>query len=178
MTSSNHQNDLGPRPMPSARTADERTLLEATMEWYRDGVLHKVSGMSQADATTSPLPSPTTAAGIVKHLALAEDHWFTVGIAQQPMPDAWVGADFEADPDWEFRTATQEPLRDSVALYEQACARSRAAIAPLSLDDTATDRRGHDYSLRWVLLHMIEETARHLGHLDVLRELADGTIGE
>ena len=169
--------DRGWREMPAVRTADERTMLEAMLEWYREGVLRKVDGMSQADATTSALRSPTTAAGIVKHLALVEDHWFTAGIAQQPQPAPWAGVDFDADPDWEFRTAASEPLEESVALYVAACARSRAAITSLSLDDTAIRGRSGEFSLRWVLLHMVDETARHLGHLDVLRELADGTTG-
>ena len=171
------QDDRGWRPMPAVRTADERTMLEAMLDWYREGVLRKVDGMSQVDATTSGLRSPTTAAGIVKHLALVEDHWFTAGIAQQPQPELWAAVDFDADPDWEFRTAAQEPLEDSVALYVEACALSRAAIVPLSLGDTASRPPHGEYSLRWVMLHMVEETARHLGHLDVLREIADGTTG-
>ena len=169
--------DLGWREMPPVRTADERSMLEAMLEWYREGVLRKVEGMSQADATRSALRSPTTAAGIVKHLAVVEDLWFTVRLGGQPMPEPWRDVDFSVDPDWEFRTATQEPLETSVALYVEACARSRAAVAGRSLDDVGSDARRGEFSLRWALLHMIEETARHLGHLDVLRELADGTTG-
>ena len=172
------QQDSGRRRMPAVTTADERTIVESMLEWYREGVVHKVSGMSQEHAAAAPLTSPTSAAGIVKHLALVEDFWFTAGIAQQGVPEPWAGVSFDDDPDWEFRTARSEPLADSVRLYEQACARSRAAIAPLSLEDTARGRRRGEYSLRWVLVHMLEETARHLGHLDILRELADGTSGE
>ena len=162
--------------MPPVRTADERTMLEAQLDWYREGVVRKVDGMSQADATTAPLRSATTAAGIVKHLAMVEDHWFTVGIAGRPMPELWPKIDWDADPDWEFRTANEEPLELSVQRYVEACARSRAAVAPLPLDTTGSNERG-PFSLRWVLLHMVEETARHLGQLDVLREMADGTTG-
>ncbi|HVE64049.1 MAG TPA: DinB family protein [Mycobacteriales bacterium] len=165
------------RPMPPVCTAGERPMLEAMLDWYRAGVLSKVAGMSQADATSTPLPSPTTAAGLVKHLALVEDFWFTVGIGKAAIPEPWAGVDFTVDPDWEFRTATEAPLAESVALYVQACERSRAVNANHSLDDIGTDRRG-DFTLRWVLVHMLEETARHLGHLDILRELADGTTGE
>lgn len=170
--------DTGERPMPPVRTADERTMLVATLDWYREGVLHKVHAMRQHDAVATRLPSPTTAAGLVKHLALVEDFWFTVNLARSPVPDPWVGIDFEADPEWEFRTAREEPLEDSVRLYEQACARSRTVTAARALDDTGTSHRGSAFSLRWLLLHMVEETARHLGHLDILRELADGTTGD
>lgn len=170
--------DTGERHMPPVAAADERTMLSAMLEWYREGVLLKVEGMTQADATTSPVRSGTTVAGLVKHLALVEDHWCTRGIGRASMPEPWAGVDFDADPDWEWRTAKDAPLEDAAALYRAACDRSRAVTASLGLDDTAVDERGRAFSLRWVLLHMIEETARHLGHLDVLRELADGSTGE
>jgi predicted enzyme related to lactoylglutathione lyase len=171
------QDDRGWREMPPVRTADERSVLEAQLEWYREGVVRKVDGMSQADATTAALRSPTTAAGIVKHLALVEDSWFTVRLGRLPVPEPWAAVDFTIDPDWEFRTATEEPLAGSVALYLEACARSRTVVAGLPLDAEGTSQNGTTFSLRWALVHMLEETARHLGHLDVLRELADGTTG-
>lgn len=171
------QQDTGQRRMPAVRTSDERAVLDTMLDWYRAGVVHKVAGMSDEHAAAAPLASPTSAAGVVKHLALVEDHWFTAGIGQQSMPEPWASVDFDSDPDWEFRTARDEPLADAVREYEQACARSRAATASLPLDHTVSGRHG-EYSLRWVLVHMLEETARHLGHLDILREMADGSTGE
>ena len=168
--------DTGERPLPPVHAADERTLLTTMLEWYRKGVLGKVDGMSQDDAVRSRLPSGTTAAGLVKHLALVEDHWATHGLGGQPMPEPWASAPFDDDPDWDFHSATD--LADAVRLYTAASDRSRAVVADLDLDATATDERGRVFSLRFVLLHLIEETARHLGHLDVLRELADGVTGE
>ena len=170
--------DTGQRALPPIHTADERAMLTGMLDWYREGVLRKVEGMSQADATTSPLRSGTTVAGLVKHLALVEDSWFTHGLAQQPEPEPWASAPFDDDPDWEFRSANSEPLGDSVELYRTACERSRAVTAAHELDATATNTRGRVFSHRFVLLHLVEETARHLGHLDALRELADGTTGE
>ena len=170
--------DSGERAMPALHAAPERKMLEGMLEWYREGVVRKVEGLRQADAATSPLRSGTTAAGLVKHLALVEDSWSTHGLAQQPEPEPWASAPFDDDPDWEFHSAAGEPLEDSVELYRQACARSRAVAAAHGLDDTAVNRRGRVFSLRFVHLHLIEETARHLGHLDVLRELADGSTGE
>lgn len=153
-------------------------MLLALLEWYREGVLAKVDGMRQEDAVRRPVASATSAAGLVKHLALVEDSWFTYRLAQQPEPEPWRSAPFDDDPDWEFHSATAEPLADSVALYVAACERSRAVTTAHSLDDTAVDERGRTISLRFVLVHLIEETARHLGHLDILRELADGRTGE
>ena len=170
--------DSGPRPMPPVHAADERTMLEGLLEWYREGVLRKVEGLSQADATSSPVRSGTTVAGLVKHLALVEDSWTTHRFAQQPRREPWASAPWDDDPDWEFHSAGDEPLEDSVALYRAACERSRVVAAQHALDDTAVDERGRELSLRFVYLHMVEETARHLGHLDVLCELADGRTGE
>ena len=169
--------DTGERELPAVEKADERTMLVAMLDWYREGVVAKVEGMQQHHAT-SPLRSGTTAAGLVKHLAFVEDHWCTRVLAEQPLPPPWDEAPWDDDPDWEFHSAGLEPLADSIALYERACDRSRAAVASMPLDEVHRSPHGRDVSVRFVLLHLVEETARHLGHLDVLRELADGTTGE
>jgi predicted enzyme related to lactoylglutathione lyase/uncharacterized damage-inducible protein DinB len=170
--------DTGDRDMEPVHAADEPTMLTTMLEWYREGVLLKVAGLHQDAAVTSPLRSGTTPAGIVKHLALVEDSWFTHRFGQQPEPEPWASAPWEVDRDWEFHSATDEPLEVNVARYRHACDRSRAVAAAAGLDDTVTLPSGRVVSLRFVLLHLIEETARHLGHLDVLRELADGSTGE
>jgi uncharacterized damage-inducible protein DinB/predicted enzyme related to lactoylglutathione lyase len=170
--------DTGERELPPLHTAGERELLEQLLDWYRDGVVAKVEGLAQDDATTSPLRSGTTVAGLVKHLALVEDSWFTDRLGGGGEPEPWASAPFDEDPDWEFHSAAGEPLEASVELYRQACARSRAVAAARGLDDEGTTERGRTFSLRFALLHLVEETARHLGHLDVLCELADGRTGE
>ncbi len=170
--------DTGERAMPPLHAAPERELLTMMLDWYREGVERKVEGMRQSDAVTSPVRSGTTPAGLVKHLALVEDSWFTHRLDGRPEPEPWAGAPFDDDPDWEFHSAADEPLAASVALYRQACDRSRAVTAAHALGDTFVDGRGREVSLRFVLLHLVEETARHLGHLDLLRELADGGTGE
>ncbi len=170
--------DTGERAMPAIHAADERTTLTAMLDWYREGVALKIEGMDQQAATTSALRSGTTAAGLVKHLALVEDSWFTDRLAGRGDPEPWASAPFDDDHDWEFHSANHEPLADVVDLYATACERSRAVTADLDLGDTAVDETGRTISLRFVLVHLVEETARHLGHLDVLRELADGRTGE
>jgi hypothetical protein len=95
--------------------------------------------------------------------------------------EPWVGVDWDADPDWEFRTAaelTPDQLRDR---YRDTIARSRAVVATAGSLDELSVRTGRDeqhWDLRWVLIHLIEETARHAGHADLLREAIDGAVGE
>lgn len=170
--------DTGEREMPAVRSADERAVLTATLDWYRAGVLGKVAGLAPEHASATPLRSDTSIAGIVKHLALVEDSWFEARFEGRPEPEPWASVDWDADSDWEFHSAIDEPLADSVALYEVACSRSRAVTAAHQLDDIAADTSRQVFNLRWMLVHLIEETARHLGHLDILRELLDGTTGE
>jgi catechol 2,3-dioxygenase-like lactoylglutathione lyase family enzyme len=170
--------DTGERVMPPVHAADERTMLTGMLDWYREGVLLKVDGVSPEHAAAMPLRSSTSIAGLVKHLALVEDSWFTDRFAGRDEPEPWASADWDADPDWEFHSAVEEPLADSVALYQAACARSRAIAAEHGLDDVAAETSRRMFTLRYALLHLLEETARHLGHLDLLREHLDGTTGE
>lgn len=168
--------DAGPA-IAAQRTEGEGEMLAAMLDWSRDTVLRKVKGTSPACASAVPFSSASSIAGIVKHLALVEDSWFTERFAGRPTPEPWVGIDWDADPDWEFHSATSEPPNDLIAQYQAACERSRAVTAEHDLDDLAADTSRPPFNLRFVLLHMLEETARHAGHLDVLREHLDGTIG-
>ena len=161
----------------ATRTADEAEMLADVLDWYRAAVLRKVAGIDQQLAVTSPVRSGTTIAGLVKHLALVEDSWFTERFAGRPEPEPWASAPWDDDRDWEFHTAIDEPLPDLVALYTRACQRSRAAAAGRSPDDLAA-AGSRPFTLRFAMIHLIEETARHLGHIDILREYLDGTIGE
>lgn len=168
--------DTGERPMPKVGAAGERETLQGLLGWYREGVTRKLDGISQQVAAASPVRSGTSIAGVVKHLAVVEDAWFTCRLAEGP--DPWAHVDWEADQDWEWRTAREEPIAQTLQVYHQACARSHAVAAGRQLDTVIRSSNGRDLSLRWVMTHMLEETARHLGHLDILRELMDGTTGE
>src|SRR5262249_24092387 len=98
-----------------------------------------------------------------------------------PLPEPWDKVDWDADPDCEFRTALTLDGDDIRQRYRDACERSRAAIAKAaSLDQPSKVplKNGKPFTLRWVLLHLIEETARHAGHADLLREAIDGATGE
>ncbi len=170
--------DHGPRPFPSTRTEGEREQLESLLDWYRAGIVAKVDGLASRHATATPLRSSTSIAGLIKHLALVEDAWFSLRFADAGAAPWCADVDWDADPDWEFHSAIDEPLALQVQRYVEACDRSRAIAAGAALDDLAANDEGRPFTLRFALIHLLEETARHLGHLDVLRELLDGTTGE
>jgi hypothetical protein len=164
--------------------ADELTMLTQFLEFHRATVLEKVSGLTHEELNRRAVPtSALTLAGLVKHLALVEDDWFTIRLLGRPEPEPWASAPFDDDRDWDFHSAHLDDPAALVALYEAACDRSRAAVAAVGGDlDTlsiALDRHtGGSFSLRWILVHMVEETCRHNGHIDLLREAIDGTVGE
>ena len=119
--------------------------------------------------------------GLLKHLALVEDSWFWERIADNGDLEPWTSAPFDDDPDWDFHSAALDSPEQLLALYDAACRRSRdvlAAIGDLGTLTHVPNAAGERVSVRWVLAHMIEELARHNGHLDLLRELIDGTTGE
>jgi hypothetical protein len=98
-----------------------------------------------------------------------------------PEREDWQGVDWDSDPDWEFRTATAMEPEDLRRRYRDACDRSRQAAAKADSLDQLSAFKGDDgwqFTLRWVLLHLIEETARHAGHADLIREAIDGAVGE
>jgi catechol 2,3-dioxygenase-like lactoylglutathione lyase family enzyme len=167
------------QPFPlGIRTADERRMLSDMLEWYRDAVVRKLEGISPVTARTSPVRSGTTIAGLLKHLALVEDSWFTKRMAGLPDPLPWATAPWDDDPDWEFHSAPADRLEELVELYRAACERSRGVAERHELDDVAASSARGDFTLRFAYVHLIEETARHLGHMDILREFRDGSTGE
>lgn len=155
---------------------DDRTQLTTMLDYARATVHAKCAGLTDELARRAPLPtSPLISiSGLVNHLCLNEHGWFEVAFLGQPHqspspPD---------DPDREMRIAVAIPLSDLLAEYEAACARSREIVAAHDLDaPSQRNLNGEPFTLRFALLHMLEETARHNGHLDILRELADGVTG-
>jgi hypothetical protein len=170
--------DTGERDMPAMRAGDERSMLTGMLDWYREGVVLKARGLSPAHAAVRPLTSATSVAGLVKHLALVEDHWFSFDFDGQAEFEPWASVDWDADPDWDFNSAPSDSLDDLLELYQAACDRSRAVTAAHQLDDVGVRTDRGEFTLRWVLVHLLEETARHLGHLDILVEHLEGRTGE
>lgn len=155
-------------------TGEEKPSLQASLDRHREVVLWKISGLDDAQLRAPMTPSGTNLLGLVKHLAGVEYAWFceTFGRETEALPFD------EDDPDADLRVEPHESTADIIAFYERARAAADEAIAELDLDDRGTAWFGDAVSMRWVLIHMIEETARHAGHMDILRELIDGATGD
>lgn len=158
---------------PDLQPKDERSALVQRLDQYRAIAAAALVDVPWPRASTRLLPATDlTIAGVVRHLAWAEDRWFGGRLLGLPMPAPWdhPGAD---DPDQAMRLDPADTVDGIVRLYGSACERSRAAIAQcVSLDHVAAVAsfgRG-PVNLRWILIHMIDETARHVGHLDLLRD--------
>jgi hypothetical protein len=125
-----------------------------------------------------------TLGGLLKHLALVEDHTLGGKLLGRPYGPPWDTVDWDADPDWEWHSAAQDPPEQLMSLWQEAVARARAsvaeAIAAGGLDFAGAQAwpDGRRPSLRRLLIDMVEEYARHVGHADLIRESIDGLTGE
>ncbi|WP_083707466.1 DinB family protein [Intrasporangium flavum] len=173
-----------PPPAHPPVAGPEVEMLLGELERVRGYVRWKCSGVD-ADGMRKRLgPSALTLGGLLKHLALVEDHWFGVRLLGRPASEPWASVDFDADPEWEFRTAADDSPDELLALWEASCESSRRwlaeALADGGLDYPAavTGRDGRAPDTRRIVVDMVEEYARHLGHIDLLRENVDGLTGE
>ncbi|MGX4736211.1 DinB family protein [Kitasatospora griseola] len=162
-------------------TWDERTQLTTFLDYARATARAKCEGISAEDARRSPLPdSPLmTVCGLISHLRWNEHWWLEAVFLGEELVGPLAGAT-EEDPDPEMRTAVDVPLEQLLAEYEEQSVRFRKLVAEHDLDAKAvrSSRSGLHMDLRWILLHLIEETSRHNGHLDIVRELLDGNTGK
>ena len=158
-------------------TFDERTVLLQMLHYVQDTAVMKVEGLDQELARATPLPSSPlmSAANVLNHLRWVERSWVTADLLGGVDDRPWTAE----RPNAEMEEGSQLPIADVIGLYEQEAAHTRAVFADVDLDLV---RQGalppQPVTARWILLHLIEETARHNGHLDILRELADGTTGD
>ena len=155
-------------------TGGEKESLQVALDRHRDAILWKLEGLDDADLRRAMVPSGTSLLGLVKHLAAVEYGWFceTFGRPTEPMPFD------EDDPDADLRVRPEETTADVLAFYGRARAAADQAIGGMELEETGTAWFGDPVTMRWVLIHMVEETARHAGHVDILRELLDGMTGD
>lgn len=164
--------------------ADEVTALRTFLDYHRDTLRWKCSGLTQQQLAQTLAPSTMTLGGMMKHLALVEVGWFERTLSGRGYPPPFDTVDWEGDPDWEWRTAADDAPQDLRDLFDDCVRRADAAIDEAlsrdGLDATSVreSSQGGAFSLRWILLHMIEEYARHNGHADLLRESIDGATGE
>lgn len=156
-------------------TGGEKESLHAALDRHRDAVLWKVEGLDDEQLRRPLTPSGTNLLGLVKHLGGAELGWFRepFGLETGPLP-----FDIDADEASDLRIEPHESTADVLAFYARARAAADEAIDRLELDSLGTSWSGRTVSLRWVLIHMTTETARHAGHMDILRELTDGATGD
>nr|WP_272956152.1 DinB family protein [Actinopolymorpha rutila] len=147
------------------------------MDRHRDAVLWKLDGLTDDQLRTPMVPSGTTMLGLVKHLASIEFGWFceTFGRRSEWIP--WDPEDCDAD----ARVEPYETTAGILAYYARARAAADAVIRDVGIDDARPTPQGlgsgQTVTLRWLLIHVLEDTARHAGHLDILRELIDGRTG-
>lgn len=163
------------------RNSDERETLEAMLDFYRAVMVRKVWGLSPEQLQQTIAPSALTLGGLLKHMAWVESIWFSTRFAGRDPREPWASAPWEHDGDWEFTSATGATVDELVALFEGEVAEARRIVAASPSLDTVSPHRlrdGGTYNLRWVLVHMIEEYARHCGHADLIREAIDGATGD
>lgn len=156
-------------------------MLSKYLDYQRETLLSKADGLTREQLARKHPPSELTLAGLLYHLSLVEEDWMEVRFAGLPDREPWASVDWDSDRDWEFRTAADLEPEALQSRYRAACERSRHIVsnaAGLDQLSVKTLRDGRHFSLRWVLLHLIEETSRHAGHADLLREAIDGTVGE
>lgn len=153
----------------------ERDNLCEFLDRERDLVLAGLEALDDVQARATPTASALSALSIVRHLAWVELWWFAHCVASEPVTFPWTAE----DPDADFRLDDADTVASIAAFYREACERSRQVVAASpSLDTVATHRHGRDCTLRWIVTHMIEETAQHLGHLDIVAETARAHGGD
>ncbi len=160
--------------------ADETTTLLRFLDFHRDTLRLKSEGLD-AEQLRRPLPpSDLTLGGLLKHLAFVESYWSSYVFLGREQTEPWSSADWDADRDWEWHSAAQDSPEQLRALYDaEVAAADQVLRAADDLDALAVRPRGdgQQASLRWILVHLVEEYARHNGHADLIRQSIDGTTG-
>ncbi|KMM44371.1 mini-circle protein [Cellulomonas sp. A375-1] len=166
-------------------TGDEAAILLGFVDFHRRTLLTKADGLDAAQLATRLEPSTMTLGGLLHHLAYVEDIWCSVVLHGNPPAEPWASVDWAADQDWEWTVAAtlapDELRRRYLAAVDRSdelvgqVLRTRGLDAVAARRDRQTDA---EISLRWILVHLVEEYARHNGHADLIRESIDGLTGE
>ena len=161
------------------QAGSERELLLAHLDHARATFRWKCEGLTAEQLRSTPTASSLSLAGLLKHLALVEWSWFRECLLGEPPHPVFAEVDWEADRDWEFHTAAEDDPDWLFGLLDECVTSAREAVdACDTLDhEAAQARHGTPVTLRWILLHMLDEVARHNGHADIIRESLDGATG-
>ena len=160
--------------------ASEKEMLVAFLDYYRATLLLKASGLSDDEARRASVPpSDLNLMGLVRHMAAVEHHWYRRWWERSAKDWMFPGP----DPDADMHPGPEDTMADAVAMFEREVAHARTVTDGAELDDRSAHsavRAGNDFrpSMRWVLVHMIEEYARHCGHADLIRQAIDGATGD
>lgn len=170
-----------PRTDPPA-AADETTMLRAWVDFYRATLRRQTAGLSVEQLAATLAPSTLTLGGMVKHLAFVEGYWFRHVLLGVDQHEPWASAPWDDDADWDWHSAAADDPADVRALYDAEVAAADAVLDRVLAEGEGLDllavrgRHGRQCSLRWILVHMVEEYARHAGHADLIRESIDGAV--
>lgn len=170
---------IEPPAEPATTLSDPAALLVGYLDFYRDAALRKLDGLSDEQLRHSRVPSGWTPLELLKHLAFVELRWLRWGFAAEPVAEPWG----DRGPDDRWHVGEDETTDQVKAFFLEQCDRSRAIVAAARLTDQAAV--GGRFSaevppptLAWILFHVLQEYARHVGHLDIAVELAGGPTGE
>lgn len=162
-------------------TGDETTTLHAFLDYQRTILIRKAEGITDEQAGRTIEPSDLSLLGLIRHMAEVERNWFKRRFSALEAPPLFYG---DHDPDGDFHPSANETLEEAMAALHDEIDFARTATAGVPLDTLAaaaplTQRiPGWQPNLRWILVHMIEEYARHCGHADLLRQRIDGAVGD
>jgi hypothetical protein len=164
-----------PLPPIQQQATDERTTLEEFLDYHRAVFRRKVEGLDDAQARTASCPpSDLTPLGLVRHMAEVERGWFRRSLGE----DVPIHFDYSDDEDIDFHPGPNDTLDEALAWWAEDVAAARANLERFALDDLLPRGREPRKSVRWTVVHMIEEYARHCGHLDLITEAIDGRTGD
>lgn len=155
------------------RTGTELELLHAMIRSNRDSMLWKLEGITDQQGRERVVDSLTTLIGLVKHMTLVERWWVRIVMDGEDIPRPWS----EDDHDEEWRLTEDDTISAAIEAYDAEVAITDAVIAGQSDLGRDVEVRGRPYAIRWILMHLIEEIARHAGHADIIRETLDGETG-
>jgi uncharacterized damage-inducible protein DinB len=155
--------------------AQEREMLEAWLDFHRDTLAVKCEGLTGDQLRERAVPpSSLSLLGLVRHMAEGEHQWFTMVLGGEQLPYPYYADD---NPDADFDDVDGADVAGAFETWRSACAGARERVAAAASLDVAGTQDGREFSLRWIMIHMIEEYARHNGHADLLRQRIDGAVG-